>query len=43
MGQGREAIPVAIIRHLDLKAPEEDFSIDGLGISREEDLFTGIL
>jgi coenzyme F420-0:L-glutamate ligase/coenzyme F420-1:gamma-L-glutamate ligase len=43
MGQGREAVPVAIIRNLDLRVPEEDFSIDGLGISREEDLFTGVL
>ena len=43
MGQGREAVPVAIIRNLSRAEPDKAFSIEELNISREEDLFKGTL
>jgi coenzyme F420-0:L-glutamate ligase/coenzyme F420-1:gamma-L-glutamate ligase len=43
MGQGREAVPVAIIRNLSRAEPVKTFSIKELNISREEDLFKGTL
>ena len=43
MGQGREAVPVAIIRNLSRPEPDRSVSIEDLNISREEDLFRGIL
>ena len=43
MGQGSEAVPVAIIRNLGQKELEQAFSIEDLSISWEEDLFTGTL
>ncbi len=43
IGQGKEAMPVAIIRNLNWTEPSETFSIEDLNISREEDLFRGIL
>ena len=39
MGQGKEAIPVVIIKNLTQTELNETFSIEDLGISREEDLF----
>jgi coenzyme F420-0:L-glutamate ligase/coenzyme F420-1:gamma-L-glutamate ligase len=39
MGQGREAVPVAIIKKLNRAEPSEVSSIEDLNISREEDLF----
>ncbi len=41
MGQGREAVPVAIIRNLSRTEPDKTASIEDLNISREEDLFRG--
>lgn len=43
MGQGREAVPVAIIRNLGRAEPDTAVSIEDLNISREEDLFKGTL
>jgi len=43
MGQGKEAVPVAIIRDLNRAERSETSSIEELNISREEDLFRGIL
>jgi coenzyme F420-0:L-glutamate ligase/coenzyme F420-1:gamma-L-glutamate ligase len=43
MGQGKEAVPVVIIRNLNRAEPNEVFSIEDLSISREEDLFRGTL
>ena len=43
MGQGSEAVPVAIIRNLSRAEPDRSVSIEDLNISREEDLFRGIL
>lgn len=42
MGNGGEAIPVAIVRGLDFEM-EEDHSAEELFVSREEDLFKGVL
>lgn len=39
MGQGKEAMPVVIIKNLTRTELSEDFSIEDLSISREEDLF----
>ena len=39
MGQGREAVPVVMIRNLNRAEPSEASSIEDLNISREEDLF----
>jgi len=39
MGQGKEAIPVVIIKNLTRTEPSEISSIEDLAISREEDLF----
>ena len=39
MGQGKEAMPVVIIKNLTRSELSEGFSIEDLGISREEDLF----
>ncbi len=43
MGQGSEGIPVAIIKNLDRAELTEDFSINDLIISKQEDLFKGTL
>lgn len=43
MGQGREAVPVVIIRNLNRTEPDQAFSIEDLSISREEDLFRDTL
>ena len=43
MGQGREAVPVAIIRNLGREESDETCSIEDLNISSEEDLFKGTL
>ncbi|MFQ6064809.1 MAG: coenzyme F420-0:L-glutamate ligase [Candidatus Bathyarchaeia archaeon] len=43
MGQAEEAVPVAIVRNLNLVEPSDSFSIEDLNISREEDLFRGTL
>ena len=43
MGQGREAVPVVIIRNLNRAELNKAFSIEDLSISREEDLFRGTL
>jgi len=43
MGQGKEAVPVAIIKNLNRAERSETSSIEELNISREEDLFRGIL
>jgi len=43
MGQGKEAIPVVIIKNLTRTELKETFSIEDLNISREEDLFNGTL
>jgi coenzyme F420-0:L-glutamate ligase/coenzyme F420-1:gamma-L-glutamate ligase len=43
MGQGSEAVPVAIIRNLSRAEPDRSVSIEDLNISREEDLFLGTL
>ncbi|MFQ5759176.1 MAG: coenzyme F420-0:L-glutamate ligase [Candidatus Bathyarchaeia archaeon] len=43
MGQGREAMPVVIIRNLNRAEPNKTFSIENLSISREEDLFRDTL
>jgi coenzyme F420-0:L-glutamate ligase/coenzyme F420-1:gamma-L-glutamate ligase len=43
MGQGREAIPVAIIKNLNRAEPSEASSVEDLNISREEDLFRDAL
>ena len=43
MGQGREAVPVVIVRNLSRAEPGEASSIEDLSISREEDLFSGTL
>jgi len=43
MGQGSEAVPVAIIRNLSRPEPDRSGAIEVLNISREEDLFRGIL
>lgn len=43
MGQGSEAVPVAIIRNLSRPELDRSVSIEDLNISREEDLFRGIL
>ena len=43
MGQGSEAVPVAIIQNLSRAEPDRSVSIEALNISREEDLFQGIL
>jgi len=43
MGQGREAVPVAIIRNLSRPEPDRGVSTEDLNISREEDLFRGTL
>jgi len=43
VGQGREAVPVAIIRNLGRAEPDTAVSIEDLNISREEDLFKGTL
>ena len=39
MGQGKETMPVVIIKNLTRTELSEAFSIEDLGISREEDLF----
>jgi len=43
MGQGIEAVPVAIIRNLSRPEPDTAVSIEDLNISKEEDLFKGTL
>jgi coenzyme F420-0:L-glutamate ligase/coenzyme F420-1:gamma-L-glutamate ligase len=43
MGQGREAVPVVIIRNLNRVEWEEKTSAQSLQISRQEDLFTGTM
>jgi len=43
MGQGREAVPVAIIRNLGRAEPDTAVSIEDLNISGKEDLFKGTL
>ena len=43
MGQGSEGIPVAIVKNLDGAELTEDFSINDLFISKQEDLFKGTL
>jgi len=43
MGQGREAIPVAIIKNLNRVEESESSSIRDLNISKQEDLFRGTL
>jgi len=43
MGQGREAIPVAIIKNLNRVEESEASSIRDLNISKQEDLFRGTL
>ena len=43
MGQGREAVPVAIIRDLNRAEPDKTVSIEDLNISKEEDLYRGTL
>jgi len=43
MGQGREAIPVAIIKNLNRAEEGESSSIRDLNISKQEDLFKGTL
>jgi len=43
MGQGKEAVPVAIIKNLNRAEQSETSSIEELNISREEDLFRGSL
>ncbi len=43
MGQGKEGVPVAIVRNLSRAESSEDSSIEDLDISREEDLFRGAL
>jgi coenzyme F420-0:L-glutamate ligase/coenzyme F420-1:gamma-L-glutamate ligase len=43
MGQGREAVPVAIIRNLGRAEPDTAVSIEDLNISSGEDLFKGTL
>ena len=43
MGQGKETMPVVIIKNLTRAELDEAFSIEELNISREEDLFKGTL
>jgi len=43
MGQGKEAIPVAIIKNLNRVEESESSSIRDLNISKQEDLFKGTL
>ncbi len=43
MGQGKEAIPVAIIKNLDRAEERESYSIRDLNIPKQEDLFKGTL
>jgi len=43
MGQGKEAIPVAIIKNLNRAEESESSSIRDLNISKQEDLFRGTL
>ena len=43
MGQGKEAIPVAIIKNLNRAEESESSSIRDLNISKQEDLFKGTL
>jgi len=43
MGQGKEAVPVAIIKNLNRAEQSETSSVEELNISREEDLFRGSL
>ena len=43
MGQGKETVPVVIIKNLRRAELDEAFSVEDLNISREEDLFKGTL
>lgn len=43
MGQGKETMPVVIVKNLTRAKLDEAFSIEDLNISREEDLFKGTL
>jgi coenzyme F420-0:L-glutamate ligase/coenzyme F420-1:gamma-L-glutamate ligase len=42
MGQGKEAMPVAVIKGLNRLTPSEDSSSKDLVISQEEDLFRNV-
>ena len=43
MGQGKETVPVVIVKNLRRAELDEAFSVEDLNISREEDLFKGTL